>query len=65
MLKFLNLHIFMLYMNFMSVVVGNTFVNRYVILSPPSYLLNINFIIFSKLMSIKKSWIWYVYFYQS
>lgn len=55
----------MLYMNFMSVVVGNAFVNRYVILSPPSYLLNINFIIFSKLMSIKKSWIWCVYFYQS
>lgn len=49
----------------MSVVVGNAFVNRYVILSPPSYLLNINFIIFSKLMSIKKSWIWCVYFYQS
>ena len=35
MLRFLNLHIFILYMNFVSVVVGNAFINRYVILSPP------------------------------
>lgn len=52
-------------MNFMSVVVGNTFVNRYVILSPPSYFLNINFIIFFETYEYKKSLIWYAYFYQS
>ena len=65
MLRFLNLRIFILYMNFMSVVVGNAFVNRYVILSPPSYFLNINFIIFFETYEYKKSLIWYAYFYQS